>query len=86
MNTDQAQAPTLLEEAAAELRKARDRNDQRRQIAAETGIPAERAAIILEEADVRSIEITDRFIAIAAIEAGRTCCCHCARPEAGPQS
>ena len=75
-----------LEEAAAELRKARAANEQRREMAviALRGDPA-LAAKILAEVNDRTLEIADGFIRLAAIKAGLPPCCHHAQPEPEPQ-
>ena len=71
--------PDLLDEAVAELRKARDGNEKRRDIAAEAlTYDPKLAAKIQAEVDDRSLEIADGFI---RIEEARRPCCHHAQPE-----
>lgn len=80
-----APEPALLEEAAAELRKARDANDRYRGRMAEVRSynPVAADALDAEAAD-RSMEIAAGFTRLAAIQAGLPPCCrHHARP--GPE-
>jgi hypothetical protein len=78
--------PAYLEQAAAELDKARADNDKRREIAAEaaTNNPA-LAAKILDDVSDRGMEIAEDFIRMAAVERGLPLCCHGAQPEPEPQ-
>lgn len=61
---------TYSEEAAAELRKARDTNDKLFEIAAEKASAKLPFLDLLREASARSVEIADGFIRLAAIGAG----------------
>ena len=74
---------TYLEEAAAELRKARDDNEKRAREASRmhTGQEQEKEAI-LAEVGARRMEIAAVFAALAAIEAGLPPAYpSCAQPE-----
>ena len=84
---DPGPGPGYLEEAAAELRHARDDNDRRREIADEYRDASRKIADrILREAADRSAELAGAFTRLAAIERGLPPCCHHAQPEPEPQS
>ena len=74
--SDNHAAPALLEEAAAELRKARESNENRVRIA-----DAMHKGDLLAEINKRRMELGWAFLAAAAIERGLPPCCHHARPE-----
>jgi hypothetical protein len=78
--------PSYLQEAADELRAARDANDRYRGRVAEmrsyNAVAAD--ALDAETAD-RSMEIAAAFTRLAAIEAGLPPCCHHAQPGQEPQ-
>ena len=86
LSTDTPPSPagTCLEEAAAELRKAREVNERRfRSLPslAAGDVPAEELARILAEVNTRRMEIAERFTRLAAIERGLPPRYHPARPE-----
>lgn len=66
--TDPRAETTLLEEAAAELRKARDANEKRRELAAEMAGAKLRVEDIRREVADRSMELAAAFTRLAAIE------------------
>jgi hypothetical protein len=68
---------THLEEAAAELRKAREANDRRAADPDPFGRPSRQAEVHAER-----LRIAAGFERLAAIDRGLPpCCCHDARPE-----
>lgn len=75
-----------LDEAAAELRKARDANEKRAVIAAELASARHGGAeeVRREVAD-RNMEIGAAFERLAAIAAGLAPCCRHERPEPGQE-
>ena len=78
-----AAEPTLLEEAAAELRKARDANEAR---AGDTrSWLTERDVPVIVAVNDRRMELAAGFTRLAAIERGLPPCCHHAQPEQEPQ-
>lgn len=74
---------TYLEEAAAELRKAREANEKcagtHRSWLTETDVP------VIVEVNDRRMELAAAFTALAAIEAGLPPCRHRPQPEQEPQ-
>ena len=77
---------TYLEEAADELRKAREANEERRDLTAELAAGKLPVQGILRETAARSIEIAEGFTRLAAIEAGLPPCLgHDAGQEPGSQ-
>jgi hypothetical protein len=65
---------TYLQEAADELRQARDGNEKRRELAAGLAAGNQPVQDILRETASRSMEIAAGFTRIAAIEAGLPPC------------
>ena len=79
--TDAATEPTLLEEAAAELRAARKSNENRLGVVnAMYAEGHEARQALLAEINQRRMEIADGFTRLAAIERGLHPCCHHAQP------
>jgi hypothetical protein len=77
----------ILDEAVAELRKARDANEARLGTAnsMDSGQDA-RKRVILAEINDRRMALGQAFLAAAAIERGLPPCCHHAQPDPEPQS
>jgi hypothetical protein len=72
---------TLLEEAAAEYRKARDANDSRRELAVAMAATKLRTDDIDREVSARSVELAEGFTRLAAIEQNLPPCCCTGRHE-----
>jgi hypothetical protein len=73
---------TYLQEAAEQLRTARDGNEKRRELAAELAAGNQPVQDILRETASRSMEIAAAFTRLAAIEARLPPCLgHDAREE-----
>jgi hypothetical protein len=86
--TAPAAQPVILDEAVAELRKARKANEARLDAAnAMHSGQDERRTVILREINDRRMELGRAFLAAAAIERSLPPCCHHpAQPEQEPQS
>ena len=77
--------PAYLEEAAGELRKARNSNENRARLAdAMHSGQAEAKQALLAEVNARRMELGLAFLAAAAIERGLPPCCHGLRAEQEP--